>query len=411
MTKVLRFQRRRLDVAQLQLGMFVCELDRPWESTDFLVQGFALLHADDLRAVRERCLYVYVDDTRSVEPPPAAAPAAASGYGPVALAQEVLAARDSHLRTVQLLEEVFSAVRQGRGIDTRACREVVNLGLSSLLRNESALLWLTRIRSVDAYTSQHCLAVSVMAMGFARHLGLEHSVLETVGMAGLLHDVGKIGLDQRILNKPGRLDAAEFEHVKAHARLGHAMLGASAGMPEAVLQAAHGHHERLDGGGYPQGLAAEQIPFITRLVSIVDCFDAVTSHRVYDGARTVKEAYQILLALRDTHFDAGLVARFIEWLGIFPVGSLVELHTGELALVLEKHPRWQLRPRVMVLTHEDGRRCPPRLLDLARVSSDGHSQPYRIVAGLADGSCGLSAGDPQVQALLARRELLAELDS
>lgn len=409
MAKVLRLERRRLDVDQLQLGMFVCELDRPWESTDFLFQGFLLDDEHTLQAVRARCRFVYVDDFRQVELAPVpAAPVRESN--PVVLRDEILPAVRSRARSAELINDVFAAVRIGRGIDAKACREVVQESLDSLLRNESALLWLARIRSVDAYTSQHCLAVSVMAMGFGRHLGFKRAALEELGIAGLLHDVGKIGLDQSILNKPGRLDAEEFEHVKSHARLGYWMLRGSEGVPAAVLDAAHAHHERLDGLGYPQGLTETDIGLTTRVISIVDCFDAITSHRIYDGARTVKEAFQILMDLRGTHFDASLVVRFIEWLGIFPVGTLVELHTGEVALVLEKHERWQLRPKVVVVLDEQGRRCTPRLIDLARVSSDGHSQPYRITAGLADGERGLRMADPDLQALLASRELLSELD-
>ena len=411
MAKVLRLERRRLDVDQLQLGMFVCELDCPWESTDFMFQGFLLDDRTTLEAVRERCRHVYVDDFRQVEMPAApVVPTVQSDMPTVPLRDEIVPAERSHARSAALVEDVFAAVRIGRGIDARACREVVQQSLDSLLRNESALLWLSRIRSVDAYTSQHCLAVSVMAMGFGRHLGLERAALEELGIAGLLHDVGKIGLDQSILNKPGRLEPDEFEHVKSHAQLGYWMLRGSAGVAVAVLDAAHGHHERLDGRGYPQGLDEAQISQPTRIISIVDCFDAITSHRVYDAARTVKEAFQILMDLRGSHFDASLVVRFIEWLGIFPVGTLVELHTGEVALVLEKHPRWQLRPKVVVLLDEQGRRCTPRLIDLAKVSADGLSQPYRITVGLADGERGLSMADPQLQALLASRELLAELE-
>src|SRR5690606_2801511 len=176
MAKVMRLERRRLDVDQLQLGMFVCELDRPWESTDFMFQGFLLDDRATLDAVRECCRHVYVDDFRQVEMPAApVVPTVQGDMSTVSLRAEIVPAERSHARSAALVEDVFAAVRIGRGIDARACREVVQQSLDSLLRNESALLWLSRIRSVDAYTSQHCLAVSVMAMGFGRHLGLERA--------------------------------------------------------------------------------------------------------------------------------------------------------------------------------------------------------------------------------------------
>lgn len=248
-----------------------------------------------------------------------------------------------------------------------------------------------------------------MAMGFGHHLGLNNESLEQLGIAGLLHDVGKIRVDPQVLNKPGKLSAEEFEHIKQHAALGYKLLLSHRDLPSIAVDVAHGHHERLDGLGYPRGLGAAQIAYFTRIISIIDCFDAITSNRVYDRARTVKDAFKVLMDCRQTHFDAELVMRFIEWLGIFPVGTLVELHTGEIGLVLEKHPKLQLRPKVAVLIDRDGQRCPPRFLDLAKICTDEQSQPYRITACLPDGALGLSVNDPQVQALLDNREL-ADLD-
>jgi HD-GYP domain-containing protein (c-di-GMP phosphodiesterase class II) len=293
----------------------------------------------------------------------------------------------------------------GKGVDSVVCRKVVRNNLKSILRNESALLWLSRIKNQDNYTSQHCLAVSVMAMGFGRHLGIGEDELEVLGLAGLLHDVGKIKVDQQVLNKPGKLSGAELEHIKTHAGFGYRLLVGHEDLPASVAEAAYGHHERLDGSGYPRQLMGDLISRITRIISIVDCFDAITSNRIYDRARTVKDAFKVLMDLRECQFDAELVMRFIEWLGIFPVGTLVELHTGEVGLVVEKHPRLQLRPKVVVLIDEAGKRCAPRFLDLAKVTVDAQAKPYRITAGLPDGALGLFMSDADVQALLNDHQL------
>ena len=164
----------------------------------------------------------------------------------------------------------------------------------------------------------------------ATTLGLLGESLEQLGISGLLHDVGKISIDPLVLNKPGKLTAEEFELMKQHAVRGYKLLLSHRDLPSIAIDVAHGHHERLDGQGYPRGLGATLIAYFTRIISIIDCFDAITSNRVYDRARTVKDAFKVLMECRDSHFDAELVMRFIEWLGIFPVGTLVELHTGEV---------------------------------------------------------------------------------
>ncbi len=408
--------RRRVAVANLELGMFVCELDRPWSETNFAFQGFPLLTPDEVRAVRERCLYVYVDDTRRVRLQHGAAAAAvaprqrkAPQRSRHALASEVEEARAAYLDGAGLIEQVLADVQHGRVIDTRACHGVVKRNLASMLRNESAMLWLIRLKSKDLYTSLHCLSVSIMAMGFGNHLGLPDDKLQLLGMAGLLHDVGKMRIDPEILNKPGKLTAEEFELIKRHPAFGLEALSAQPGVPEVALQAAYGHHERLDGTGYPLGSGPAQISYMTRIITIVDAFDAITSHRAYDYARPVQSAFEILRSASGVQFDEELVREFIRWLGAFPVGTLVELHTGEVAVVVEKHERLQLRPRVVVLRNAAKERCTPRYLDLARITVDEEGTPYRISGGLPDGSFGLHIADPELQSIL-HPQALAEFD-
>lgn len=412
----LRQTRLRIEASHLELGMYVVEVDRPWRETTFLFQGFPLLQVADIKAVREHCSYVYIDETRRVPlaelqgmQPVALTAAVRRERTPLSLSEAVTEAADSFAQSEQTLLQVLDDVQQGRAIDTRACREAVQRNLNSLLHNESALLWLTRLKSQDVYTSLHCLSVSIMAMGFANHLGLSDAEIETLGMAGLLHDVGKIRIDPQVLNKPGRLSPEEFDLIKQHPLHGYQALQGQAGVPPAAIHAAYGHHERLDGSGYPLGLTAEHIPFMTRVITIVDAFDAITSNRSYDQARPVQVAFDILRDGSGTQFDAKLVTQFVRWLGVFPVGTLVELHTGEVGLVIEKHDRLHLRPKVVVLRDEDKQPCAPRQLDLSRITVDAEDQPYRISSGLPDGSFGLFIADPEIQRIL-HPELLALLE-
>ncbi len=409
--------RRQVAVARLELGMYVCELDRPWNETNFAFQGFPLLTPGEIRALRNCCEYVYVDDTRRVRlqheaPVPVGGPRVRK---PIqrpqqALSTEVEEARAAYLDGSRLIDQVLADVQHGRVIDTRACHGAVKRNLASMLRNESAMLWLIRLKNKDLYTSLHCLSVSIMAMGFGNHLGLQDDKLQLLGMAGLLHDVGKMRIDPEILNKPGKLTAEEFEVIKLHPVFGLEALRAQPGIPEAALHAAYGHHERLDGTGYPLGSGPAQISYMTRIITIVDAFDAITSHRAYDCARPVQSAFEILRSASGRQFDEDLVREFIRWLGAFPVGTLVELHTGEVAVVVEKHRQYQLRPRVVVLRDAAKQRCTPRYLDLAQLTVDEEGAPYRISAGLPDGSFGLHLADPELQAIL-HPETLADFES
>ncbi|EQM72303.1 HD-GYP domain-containing protein [Pseudomonas stutzeri] len=408
--------KRRLHVSHLELGMYICELDRPWRQTDFLFQGFPLLKLEHIQAVRERCDYVFVDDTRrvlldqgQVIVPTATPLRVTRTMTRIPLALEVQEAQEAYRSSALALDQVLSDVQLGRPIDTKACQALVKRNLESMLRNESAMLWLARLKSQDLYTSLHCLSVSILAMGFGTHLGLPDEKIELLGLAGLLHDVGKMKIDPAILNKPGKLTQEEFEHIKLHPRFGYEALCSQDDIPPAAVQAAHGHHERLDGRGYPQGLDGYQIPFITRVVTIVDAFDAITSHRAYDDARPIQTAYDVLRSGADKQFDGALVQEFIRWLGVFPVGTLVELHTGEVALVLEKHPQLHLRPKVVVLRDANKAPCEPRYLDLSQLTVDVEGTPYRISLGISDGSYGLYIADPQLQSIL-HPELFAVLE-
>ena len=408
--------KRRLHVSHLELGMYICELDRPWRQTDFLFQGFPLLKLEHIQAVRERCDYVFVDDTRrvlldqgQVIVPTATPLRVTRTMTRIPLALEVQEAQEAYRSSALALDQVLSDVQLGRPIDTKACQALVKRNLESMLRNESAMLWLARLKSQDLYTSLHCLSVSILAMGFGTHLGLPDEKIELLGLAGLLHDVGKMKIDPAILNKPGKLTQEEFEHIKLHPSFGYQALCSQDDIPAAAVQAAHGHHERLDGRGYPQGLDGYQIPFITRVVTIVDAFDAITSHRAYDDARPIQTAYDVLRSGADKQFDGALVQEFIRWLGVFPVGTLVELHTGEVALVGEKQPQLHLRPKVVVLRDANKAPCEPRYLDLSQLTVDVDGTPYRISLGISDGSYGLYIADPQLQSIL-HPELFAVLE-
>jgi len=409
--------KKRVTVIELRPGMFVCELDRPWSQSPFLFQGFPLLSADDVLAVQLYCEFVFIDESRSINigaprrrlslvPLPGQI-ATDKGHVPeVSLADEAEHAGFVHAHGKAVVEKVFDDVLAGHAIRVQDCRMLVRQCISSLVRNENALIWFSRLKTRDEYTALHCLSVSVLAAGFARYLGHDDREVEDIALAGLLHDVGKIHLDQAILNKPDRLTPEEYEHVKQHPALGFQLLTEqSAG--DWPLLAAHSHHERLDGRGYPQGLKANEIPYVARLIAVIDCYDAITSHRVYDAARSTNKAFKVLMEEREKHFDAMLVEKFVDWIGVYPVGGIVELQTGEIAIVVAVNPHTRLKPELVIVRDELQFVCQPRYLDLAieQVDSDGH--PYRIRDSHPNYAFGIDIQHYERQGLFTARYLTA----
>ncbi len=408
-------RKKRLAVTSLKPGMFVCELDRPWEQSPFLFQGFPLLSDDDILAVKLLCEYVYIDEARSIEigtpkrqlslVPMAGKTDAEQGQSTrVSLAEEAEHAGFVHAHGKAVVEKVFDDILTGHAIPVQDCRALIRQCVSSLVRNENALIWFSRLKSRDEYTALHCLSVAVLAAGFARHLGHNETEMEDIGLAGLLHDVGKIQLDQSILNKPAKLTADEYEHVKQHAIFGYQLLS-SQSVGDWPLIAARSHHERLDGRGYPQGLAADAIPYVARLIAVVDCYDAITSTRVYDAARSTSKAFKVLMEEKGRHFDERLVEKFIEWIGVYPVGSLVELHTGEIGIVVAVNPKFRLKPELMIVRDEFQFVCEPRYLDLASDPRDSKDQFYRIRDSHPDHAFGIDVRQYEQQGLFTARYL------
>ena len=415
MAKIKQLSRRKIAATQLTLGMYVCEVDKPWEETPFLFQGFPIQTEADLEAITHECEYVYVDDARYVDMKPTRPSVRLPAQNslneritqskPKSLEQTIEKAKNTYSKGTTLIKKTLLDLQLGVGLDSKACKTFVNETVDRMLENESAMLWFNRLKAQDEYTSQHCLSVAILSIGFARFLGYDKPELKTIGLCGLLHDVGKMKVDQDILNKPGKLNDGEFALMKSHAQKGYELLIGHKDLPTSVVDVAYTHHERLDGTGYPRGLTKEQIPQRSFIISICDVYDAITSHRVYDNARAPMEALKVLMKGRNTQFDDSLVVKFIEWLGVFPVGTLIKLNTGETAIILETNPEYRLRPVAVVLRDEHGNPCNPRRLNLAQVCITPSGEPYKITESLADGSLGLYANSDEVKKLLNEKTL------
>jgi HD-GYP domain-containing protein (c-di-GMP phosphodiesterase class II) len=333
----------------------------PSETTPERKQGVALGARKDLLAwLRDQLERVRFS---APEGPTAADPSQASrlkrsGHGPtvyhnVPLEQELLRADDSFGAAIDMLGAVMHDIRVGKGLQIEAVESVVEDLVESIIRHPGALQLVSRMREADESSYTHALQVAVLLASFGRELGFSREQLTYLGQVGMLLDVGKLRIDERILNKRGNLTPAEFEEVKRHVQYGLEIVDSSAvAHPDLVAGVAQ-HHERLNASGYPRGLHDAEISPIGKMAGIVDSFSALTSIRPYAQPISPYAAMQQLQGWADTYFNAGLVELFIQAIGIFPVGTLVELSTGEFAVVLEPGRPQRLKPKVLVVSAPD----------------------------------------------------------
>ncbi|HYE35459.1 HD-GYP domain-containing protein [Methylocaldum sp.] len=391
--------RVKVPVSDLRIGMYVCELDRPWLDSPFLFQGFALATQADIKAVQEACEYVYVDSYKTKYPETADTQrpirssqiswTAASPQKRVSVEQEIDNARNTHKQTSNLVKTFMDEIRFGRGVDIQLAKEAVSECVDSIYKNPDAMLLLTQLKNRDEYTSEHSMNVCIFSIVLGRYMGMPVHELRNLGLSGLMHDMGKMKVPLEILNKPGRLTDAEMALMKAHTVHGRDILMSSRGIYAGAIDVAHGHHENLDGTGYPRGLTDTQISPFTRIIAVADTYDAITSDRVYQPGRTHMEAIGLLNKEGGRHLDGELAVKFIECLGIYPAGSIVEMSNEEVALVIEVNPRQKLKPKVIMLLDQDKNPQSHRIVDLAKLDLDPFGQPYRIKAILKNGTYNL----------------------
>lgn len=383
--------RKSVPVSELRFGMYVAELDRPWTETPFRFQGFVLSSEQQLQTLKKYCKSVVVDSERGTTQADAPRPGM-QYFGKTVHAekasveQELGAARTAYSSSHILVEEALNRVRAGRALDAERVRAAVKDLTGSVLRNPDAILLLAQLREKSEYAVSHSLDVSIYMAAFGRFLQLGQAQIELLGYLGLLQDIGKVRLPKTLLEKRGRLTLEEFEQAKLHVNYSVEILRSTAGIPIELPRLATLHHERLDGSGYPNRLQGGDIGMTGAIAAIVDTFDAMTAPRPYADAVAPSAAISSLYKWRGVSFDAGLVEQFIRFIGIFPVGSLVELNSGETGVVISQNPEQRLKPRVMVIRDAKGFELrPQKLLDLSREPKATPDEPYRILRTLEQG--------------------------
>ncbi|MEX2365151.1 MAG: HD-GYP domain-containing protein, partial [Pseudohongiellaceae bacterium] len=351
------YQDLTISVQDLEIGMRVVALDRPWEETTFLLQGFIIAATDEIRELQRQChsvtVQVRIDSIPAAKPHAVATPPPsnrATKSAPITVQRGPASARRvnylNHVGFERAVEasrltfdsarsmatSIMDGLRVGRSLNVTECRDLVEEVVDSILANKDALRFLSMIKHKDSYTAEHSMNVCILSATFARHLGLMEHEIREIALCGLLHDVGKSRIPLEILNKPGRFTREEAYIMAEHPSHGRNILMSASAEFKHAIDVAHSHHERLDGKGYPRGLRQGQISYYTKVVALADAYDAMTSDRCYGTAKTSEQALKSILRERGTHFDSELSQAFVTCIGFYPSGSLVELAGGQLAL-------------------------------------------------------------------------------
>ena len=356
----------RIETANLAIGMFVCRLDRPWEGTPFPLQGFEVRTQGELRRLRELCSFVYIHrrkDLGSSRPTLLTLPRdehhgirfqRATRYeDKVSVEEELPRAREALRVTSELLDRIYSDVASGKDLSVENVEKIVRPLVASVLRSADAFLFLEGMRRHDDYIYSHAIGCGALAAAFGRHLGLPEGTILSLATGGLLMDVGQTRLPPELLRRSEPLSPEEFDLLQSHVELGVDIVTAGGIDDPDVLDVLRTHHERFDGSGYPAHLPDEAIPMAGRMLAIIDSYDAMCRPRPFRPAVSRHEALQRIYRTRDTLYQAELVEQFQVCMGVYPTGSLVELSTGEVAVVLEQNHVRRLRPTVLVVSLPD----------------------------------------------------------
>ncbi|NJD34861.1 MAG: DUF3391 domain-containing protein [Betaproteobacteria bacterium] len=385
---------REIPVDQLTFGMFISKLDRPWTETPFAFQGFVLQKDKQLEVLKKYCKHVFVDPEKAVVQEVAKVTAediakirGTTVYKDVATVEgELHVAHKAYANTTVILEEIARVVEIGNAIDSSRSHEAVAQITASVVRNPDAMALLIKLQEKSGTTLSRAAEVSVMMTIFGRFLQLPPDRLEILGMLGLLQDVGKLKLPPELATR-GPTNAAEIEIYRTHVNHSVRILSDTQGLPPELPGLASLHHERFDGTGYPRGLRGGAIAFPGLIAGIVDAFDTLTAPKPFGEGLSPANALSIIYKERGKQFHPALVEQFIQCIGVFPVGSVVELNSGEVAVVIAQNMVRRMQPRIMVVKDANGIPLKPyKMLDLMKEPKVRPDEPYRIQRSLEYGS-------------------------
>jgi HD-GYP domain-containing protein (c-di-GMP phosphodiesterase class II) len=385
--------RKKIDTRNLVVGMYIQELDRPWVETPYLFQGFKIKDQSEIDGLQDLCSFVYIDLELGIDTPIefdhaisnkkptteqlvhiSRSSSVNSTYTDTTTVEKELdTARHVYHETHEVIGKLFSRIQAGDSISAPEVKSVTNNVVDSVLRNPDAFMLLRKLKEKDAHRFSRAIDTCALAASFCRHLGFPEDELRAISMGALMLDIGTIRLPDTLLNKAGPLTPASIKLVQHHIEFGLEILKYSDGLPKVCTEMLATHHERFNGNGYPNRLKENQIPVSGRIAAIIDCYDAMTSERPYKKTLSPHEAICELYKWRDIDFHGELIEQFIQCLGIYPTGTLVELSSGQVGIILSQNRVRRLYPKLLLILNADKEHYDkPHTLDLWE-----HAQKYK----------------------------------
>ncbi len=377
---------KKISVNQLKVGMHLKEFCGSWMEHPFWRSAFVITDPRDIERILESSIKeVWIDSDKGLDVAPgesAVSEAESEAQvdeelshaaevqretAPVPASAEFARAAKICAQSKRAVTSMFQEARMGKAVDTAGAQKLVEEITDSVSRNPGALISLARLKTADDYTYMHSVAVCALMIALAKQLGLDEEQTRKLGIAGLLHDLGKALMPMEVLNKPGKLTDEEFAIIKTHPEEGYKLLLSSTGADEIALDVVLHHHEKTDGSGYPKRLKDVEISLHAKMGAVCDVYDAITSNRPYKAGWDPAESLRRMAEWANGHFDPTVFQAFVKSLGIYPIGSLVKLKSGRLGLVIEQSPKSLLTPSIKVFysTRSDAR-IKPEIIDLSR---------------------------------------------
>ena len=368
---------KKISVKDLTTGMFIQKLDGNWLKHPFWKTAFPLNNPKDINAIKTAGIsHVWIDtkkgddvakaiktDTADTDKNPVQTvekPHQVSIQDEIKIAQEVLT------RAKQETVQMFQDARMGNSINTEGAAILVDEITQSVSRNAAAMLSITRIKNKDDYTYLHSVAVCALMIALGKHMDYQGDI-QSLGMAGLLHDIGKTFIPDEVLNKPGKLTDEEFRIVQEHPLKGWQHLKQNNDVDDICLDVCLHHHERVDGKGYPDKLSGNDLSLVARMGAVCDVYDAITSARCYKSGWEPADALKKMAEWKEGHFDDAVFNAFVKTIGIYPVGTLLKLKSGRLAVVMEQSSKTLLKPKIKIFfSCSSNAPIPTKMIDLSR---------------------------------------------
>lgn len=368
---------------QLRLGMYLCDTNRKWIDLPFFRHKFLVKTQDELNTLLEYCEYFFIDTTKGLDvadlaesdtPDVSAEIRLGEAFDTSSINNPYL---ETYLECIDALDHFFAQAKQQLPLDSGVASAITQKIMLGVMQSSENMIGLCQTATQSDELAKKSVNVCILACALGWHLGFSTAEVFTLGLGALLHDIGILRIPHDILNKIEPLTEDERTTVQKHVEYGLTILISAQDTPKQILKMVYHHHERFDGKGYPKGLKGDENSLPAQIVGLTSVYEALTRDRADRKSLTPESALQFIYQSGDTLFDPTLVERFVELLGIYPNGCIVELSGGELALISRVNPTAPLRPQILVLTDPQKNLVDDRLL--LDLSHSEHS--HRTIVG------------------------------